>query len=270
VSDVRAGQYRCTPLIKAGAMLPEARALLAQWDDTKPPKDNLRLALVDNWLGKASRTRAEAVLAIFRQRFLADAAILPSLLVLQRAGVSRRVIDILLYFYTTQADALLHDIVSEVIYQFQADGRESVEAAHVAALIDQWVRQGRAAGVWSAETVERATQGALTALRDFGLLVGPRKSPNKRIVRPYVPIEAFAYVAFWLHRRRPSGRQLIQDAEWRLFLLAPARVEQLLIEAHQERLLFFQMAGSTTRLDFPTDDPKEFASALAERATRAA
>ncbi len=270
MTEASARPYRCTPLIKAGAMLAETRALLAQWDDTQSPEENLRRALVENWLGKASRTRAEAVLAIFRQRYLADPAIVPTLRALQRAELPGRAMDRLLYFHAAQADVLLHDVVTEVLYPFHQDGRDLVDTARVASAIDSWVRAGKAGGSWSTETVERAAQGALAALRDFGLLVGARRSPRKRLVVPYLSIEAFAYVAFWLHRRQPSGQRLVRDGAWRLFLLSAATVERLLAEAHQERLLFYQAAGSTTRLDFPTEDPGGYASALAERATRAA
>jgi hypothetical protein len=251
-------------------MLTETRSLLAQWDDAQSPTENLRRALLENWLGKASRTRAEAVLAIFRQRYLSDPTIVSSLRVLQQAGVPQRTLDWLFYFHTAQADSLLHDVVTEILYPLHQEGREIVDGVQVAETIDDWVRQGRAAGSWSTETVARASQGALTALRDFGLLLGARRSPEKRLVMPHLPIEAFAYIAFWLYRRQPSGRRLIEDSDWRLFLFEPSTVERLLVEAHQERLLVFQAAGSTFRLDFPTDNPGDYAIALAERATRAA
>ena len=59
-------------IIKAGALLPDTKALLSAWDPRLSVSENLRLVCHQNLLGKTSRSRAEDILAIFRQRYLFD------------------------------------------------------------------------------------------------------------------------------------------------------------------------------------------------------
>jgi hypothetical protein len=59
-------------IIKAGALLPDAKTFLAHWDLAETTQDNLDRIRRDNLFGKASRSRVEGILAIFRQRYLAE------------------------------------------------------------------------------------------------------------------------------------------------------------------------------------------------------
>jgi len=132
----------------------------------------------------------------------------------------------------------------------------------VESFIAHRVRDGQGA-TWSEPTTRRVAQGVLATLRDFGVLTGVVK---KRLAPFYVPIEAFAYVAFLLYRESRAAHQVAQSPEWRLYLLHPDVVERMLFEAHQERLLSYQAAGRVVRLDFPAQTLPEYARALAHRA----
>ena len=68
------------------------------------------------------------------------------------------------------------------------------------------------------ETTRRVAQGLLAALRDFGVLQGAVK---KRIAPAYLPVEAFAYVAFYLRQHQPSGAKLRRTPRLEAVLLAP-------------------------------------------------
>ena len=61
--------YR-TKIIKAGALLADTKTLLAHWDETCSVSENLDRFRRENIFGKASRSRVEDILAIFRQRYL--------------------------------------------------------------------------------------------------------------------------------------------------------------------------------------------------------
>jgi hypothetical protein len=56
-------------IIKAGALLADTKTLLAHWDETCPAAVNLERFRRENIFGKASRSRVEDILAIFRQRY---------------------------------------------------------------------------------------------------------------------------------------------------------------------------------------------------------
>jgi hypothetical protein len=103
----------------------------------------------------------------------------------------------------------------------------------------------------------------MATLRDLGVLQG---TVHKRLAPVYLPVEAFAYLAFYLHQSQPSGERLLVDPEWRLFFLLPEAVERFFIEAHQSHLLEYYAAGSVTRMTFPAQSIEEYARVLVERA----
>ena len=55
-------------IIKAGALLADTKTMLAQWDDNLSVSENLSRFRRENIFGKASRSRIEDILRIFRQR----------------------------------------------------------------------------------------------------------------------------------------------------------------------------------------------------------
>ncbi len=63
-------------IIKAGALLPDTKLLLATWDTRTGIDDNLERVRAENLLGKSSRSRLEDVLRVFRQRYLEDPELL--------------------------------------------------------------------------------------------------------------------------------------------------------------------------------------------------
>ena len=130
----------------------------------------------------------------------------------------------------------------------------------------QWTSEGKIASRWSEGTTYRIMQGLLSTIRDFGVLKGATK---KRIAAMYLPIEAFAYIAFYLKQKHLSGAQLVAHSDWRLFFLSHDGVERFLVEAQQRSLLQWHAAGSVTRLTFPADTLEKYAYVLTERANRA-
>jgi hypothetical protein len=250
-------------IIKAGALLPDTKTLFGHWDLRESVRENLQRVREQNLLGKASRSRVDDVLAIFRQRYLSEESIARALVVLVREKLPAAALDRILYFHTAQSDPLLHDIVTEVLLPQNARGITDIHAREIERVLAKWVSERKTAGRWSELTIRRVTQGLLSTLRDFGVLQG---AVNKRIAPAYLPIEAFAYVAFYLKQHQPSGAKVVESPEWQLFSLPREGVERSLFEAHQKRLLEYHAAGTVTRLTFPASSLEEYAHVLTEGA----
>jgi hypothetical protein len=248
-------------IIKAGALLADSKTLLSAWDGSATVGDNLDRCRRENVFGKASRSRVEDILAVFRQRFLDDASVASALVTLVKGRLPAEALDRLLYFHAAQSDRLLHDAVTCYLYPRQAEGLQEVRTGEVQAALLKWGRQGLTAGQWSESTALRIAQGLLSALRDFGVLAGAVK---KRISPAYLPVKAFAYLAFYLRQRQASAARLIDHPDWRLFFLTREGVERSLVEAHQAGLLEYHAAGSVVRLEFPAATLEEYARALVE------
>jgi hypothetical protein len=224
---------------------------------------NLQRILRENVFGKASRSRVEDIVVIFRQRYLTETSVIRALVTLVKERLPASALDRILYFHAARADRLLHDVVTEILVPKNASGLSEVSVDDIQKTVGGWVRQGKTVSVWNEETTGRVAQGLLSTLRDFGVLQG---AVHKRIAPAYVPSAAFAYVLFYLKQHQPSGAKLVEHPDWRLFFLPREGVERFMFEAHQRGLLEYHAAGTVTRLSFPVTTLEEYAHVLAERA----
>lgn len=250
-----------TRIIKAGALLPDTKALLFCWDPALSVDENLGRIRRQDLLGKSSRSRAVDVLAIFRQRYLAEESVAKALARLIKNHVNGKAIERILYFHATRADSLLRDVVLKFLVPQWSRGVLDIDVTEVQRSLNKWVAEGKTSHPWGEHTVRRVCQGLLSTLRDFGVLQG---AVNKRIAPAYLPIQAFAYVAFYLKQQQPSGAKLLDLGDWRLFFMPRVGVERFFVEAHQHRLLEYHAAGNVTRLTFPAKTLEEYADVLTQ------
>lgn len=250
-------------IIKASALIPDTKVLLSEWDLDLPAAENLERARHQNIFGKASRSRIEDILKIFRQRYFADPAVGTALVTLVQRGAPSAWIDPLLYFFTAQNDRTLRDLVVEALYPRQLAGYGDAPTEYVVRTIRGWVAEGKTNSPWGKETIARVARHSLATLRDFGVLQG---KVHKQITPFYLPTPAFALVAHWLQGHERSGERVLHSDEWKLFFLPVAGVERFFVEAHQEHLLGYQAAGSVVRIDFPAANLTEYAHVLLESA----
>lgn len=240
----------------------DTKMLLSHWDGTVSVAENIDRVQRENLFGKASRSRVEDILAIFRQRYLTEASVTTALVTLVGSSFPPTALERLLYFHAARADSLLHDAVTEILVPLHERGLVDINMPAFQRSLAQWVEEGKTTRHWSASTITRIAQGLLSALRDFGVLQG---AVNKKIVPAFVPVEAFAYIVFYLKQHQPSGAKLIELPDWKLFFLSREGVERCLFEAHQRELLEYHVAGSVTRLSFPAETLEAYAHVLAQR-----
>lgn len=257
----RAEKYS-SRIIKAGALIGDTKTLLLHWDVQASSADNIERLHQENLLGKSSRSRVKDILAIFRQRYLVEPSVTQALISLLKGNFSAISFERLLYFHAARADRLLHDSVTDILVPMFGRGLVDIEVQDIQRTLAKWVQDERTTGHWSDATIIRISQGLLSTLRDFGVLQG---AVNKRIAPPYLPVESFAYIMFYLKQHQPSGSKLIESPDWKLFFLPKEGVERLLFEAHQRELLEYHVAGSVTRLTFPADTLEAYANVLAQR-----
>jgi len=261
----RKGEIETPPysskIIKAGALLSDTKALFSAWDPKLSVSDNIHRIRHHNLLGKTSRSRAEDILAIFRQRYLTEETVARALAVLVKRQSNGNTLDRILYFHTARADLLLKDVVINFLVPQRAQGRMDIDVREVERILRKWVDEGKTSGAWGDYTVRRVTRGLLSTLRDFGVLLG---AVNKRIAPVYLSVQAFSYIAFYLKQHQPSGAKLLDLVDWRLFFLPRDGVERFFLEAHQNGLLEYHVAGSVTRLTFPATTLEEYVNVITQ------
>jgi BrxA len=101
----------CAPytskIIKAGALLADTKTLLSHWDVGMSVQENMYRLRRKNVFGKASRSRVEDMLAIFRQRYLTETPVTKALVMLVQHRFPAASLDRILYFHAARVDRLL-------------------------------------------------------------------------------------------------------------------------------------------------------------------
>lgn len=257
---LRADATYSSKIIKATALLADTKTLLSHWNTAEALEENFSRIRSENVFGKASRSRVEDILAIFRQRFMMEDSVTKALVTLTQRKVPATILDKILYFHSARSDRLIFDFVTKILRQKLDRGLFDISLHEVQNTIKKWIEEGKTVSNWSEVTTTRVAQHLLATLRDFGILQG---AMNKKIAHSFLPTEAFAYIVFYLKQHQPSGAKLLELPDWKLFFLSKEGVERFLFEAHQRELLEYHVAGSVTRLTFPANTLEEYANVLA-------
>ncbi|MBU4427322.1 MAG: DUF1819 family protein [Desulfobacterales bacterium] len=253
------GQPYNTRIQKGGALLEDMRMLVRSWEEIDG--DNTR-AEARRLLGKKTLARSrDTLVRAFIPRFVQgdppDAWKIARLL--EDRNVAPEILHPVYYWITARSDRLLYEFVTEELIHVARSGDGSVRIEETVAWISSHIK--KVGQEWSPTVTLRVGRGILAALRDFSILEGTSK---KRIAPVHLPIETFCYTAFWLAKLGYGGESLVSHSDWGLFLLNPKNVERLMLEAHQQNLLGFHSAGRIYRVDFPADEPGDYADVLFE------
>lgn len=252
-----------TRLLKGGALLDDMRMLVRNWSDEATATQGATIIEAD-LLGKRSRARAAVTCdKVFRPRYVDGDP--PTgwriLRELEDRSLPVETVRPVYYWITARSNRLLYDYVVEEILPRSKSHDPLVRPEEVAVWIsDRFAKYKR---TLSATVTRRLAQGVLSTLRDFGILEGAVK---KRIAPAYIPVEAFAYLAFAIHAQGASGHSLVNHPDWALFLFTSATVEHQFLEADRHDLLTYQAAGKIVRVEFLARSYGEMADVVAARA----
>ena len=223
-----------TRINKAGALIEDTNVILSHWDLSRSDKENLELVNKENLLGKVSRSRIGYISRAFRQRYIESDNVVKPLVRLVQGSCGSNVLNLILYFHTMRTDALLRDLFLEVLSKKWFYGLANIEVNDIQLALKTWIKEGRCPDNWADVTVHRLAVGVLSTFRDFGILKGAAK---KQISPPNLPLGAFAYIAFYLKEKNPSGMKFLELNDWKYFFLSTDAIERFLAEAHSANCL---------------------------------
>jgi hypothetical protein len=233
------------------------RQIVRIWSNNVPAPDQIKGLIQGNVLGKHTRTRGIDVLRrSFSHRFLMGDP--PDAWKIARAledhEPSIEIVRPVYYWVTARSDALLYDFATDQLKPKAKNHDLTLRVDDTVSWIKARLKGQRQQ--WSDTVTVKVARGLLAALRDFGMLEG---ADRKKIAPAYLPVEAFAYIAFCLFMTGKSGQRLVHHSDWGLFLLDLLVVERLFMDAHQHGLLRYDAAGNLYRIDFFAQTHKEMA-----------
>lgn len=151
-----------------------------------------------------------------------------------------------LYYHFCLADRLTFDVTTELLWALQQQGREVISSAEVEAFIRGQAGTHPEVLGWSASTLDRLSSSILSALRDFGRLIGGAK---KRLAQPPLPDELLLYVCKFLSAEGTSARELVRAPEFRLWGRDPREIGARLSQLSRSGVIRFEWSGDIAILD---------------------
>ena len=217
-------------IVKAGALVDDTRRLVEVWDPSQSPQANTDRVSESNLLGLPSQKRIyDAFTYALRPRYVDPGPdIIPAL---RELSVDSSAFLDACYYETTRVDQLLADFAEGPLFDWEEHGLLAVSTDDVTEWIEKQIANEELPE-WSEGLRRRVAQGVLSALRDFGILAGARRSSRKDIDPRRLSLQGFIYVAFRLHQDGLSSRAIVSASVWRRWLLKSEQVSELLHGAH--------------------------------------
>ena len=219
------GHYRPTNASKAG-LLDETRLFLVTYARLHDV-DAAARELTDGALPQRSRETRQTIVQIIKARLTRWNP--PDWVLLELAGFADShdtdTLKSALVLHAARQDALLYDVVLQVITPRWAEHVPEISRADVQRFLDAAEPVHPEIAGWSRETREKLAGNLLSILRDYGLLVG---TATKRIVEPIVPAGVVAHLARLLLAEGLTAEELPRHPDWRLWLWEPERVARAL------------------------------------------
>jgi hypothetical protein len=203
-------------------------------------------------LAQRSRQNRERIWTSIQQRYLIPTTpwLTSKLANACECGPHSREFVSLLYLLYALRDHITFDFVTNVLSTKGYQTRPLVSRNDVLDLLKQAASRQPQIERWTESTRIKLAGSILTALRDFGVLEGQQK---KVLVRPVLPLSTAEALLRVLIVEGCRGRQVLQDAAWRLFLLSEQEVASTLAKLAQQGTIRFEKVGATVVLETPDE-----------------
>jgi Putative inner membrane protein (DUF1819) len=260
-----AGEAPYTTQLGAGlGLIAETTRLLDLWEPGISGQHLLRIALESGTFATISARRLRnIIIEAFAPRYLVDDAQPARVLKILLGRIPQQDLRQMLFLYTSRANLILADFISEVYWQRYGAGAEAVNKDEARGFIRRAVGRGRTATQWSESTVVRVSNYLLGICADYGLLGTMRA--NARTIIPFrITAATTAVLAYDLHFRGISDSAVVHHSDWGLFGLEPPEVLQELKRIALRGEIIVQSAAGITQIGWKYKSMEELAHVVAE------
>ncbi len=257
--DGRSSVVSSFTIIK-GSLIEETYAVFRDWDYALSKAENLRRVREDNTIGATSAHWARDVAWVLNRRFDPAGRDRP-LVKLGQSGCDREVWKPLLLYHMTRDEFLVRDFLVNWLYPQFTSGAYRLRAEDLFPYLHSLSKKKGIewSGKWSDATLKRVASGLLRIAVDFGLLKGIQ---SREFASYHLPEESFLYLLHAMMERDANARRVIDDENWRMYLMDSADVEREILRLHQFRKLHYEVAGSLAQLELPATSAADYARDL--------
>lgn len=255
-----AGLY--TTRLQAGLGLVDETLVLLELYRPGMSVRELHAAALDS--GRFSTMTARRLLNVvkegFAPRYMEDPVATATLQRLAAHWERGEVIQLFM-LHTARANCILADFIRDVFWPRYTAGFDALSRDDATAFVEAAVQEGKTQKPWASSTVKRVASYLLGACTDFGLL-GNGRAPLRPIRPVRIHPRVAVYLAYDLHGRGFTDRQILHHPDWSLFGLEGDDVRQQLKRLAPEGYFIVQSAGEVTQITWSYRTMEEAVNAL--------
>lgn len=241
-----------------GSLIEETYAAFQDWDPAASKSANLARLKETNSIGARSANWLRDVAFVLSRRFEPSGRDRP-LVELAKAGCARDIWKPLLLWHLTRDEFLVRDFLCNWLYPEFASGAWRLRGVDVEPYLNGLHERDdiRVKAAWSRRTTRDTATSLLRFAVDFGLMKGAQA---REFVSYHLPEESFLYILHAMAEGEHNARRLVENPDWRMYLMAPEDVERELFRLHQFRRLHYEVAGSLAQLELPYGSAADYAT----------
>jgi hypothetical protein len=242
-----------------GTQLDATYEAFQRWDLDSTKKQNLDRLKATDPLGVGSANWWRDLAKTINRRFDTDGR--DSILVeLAQAQCPMHTWKPLVLWHMTRDEFLVRDFLSGWLFDQHESGAWRLRATDVEPYLASLHRREdvEIKDKWSTSTTKRVASGLLRLAVDFDLMRG---TIAREFVSYHLPDEAFLYLLHAARELQPNAHRLISLADWRMYRLDAASVQQELFRLHQYHRLHYEVAGTIGELRLPHESAVAYARA---------
>ena len=254
--EVSRAQVVSSFTIIKGSLIDETYSIFRDWNFALSKRENLQLVKERNSIGATSANWLRDVAKVLNRRFDPDGRDRP-LLELAKVGCDREVWKPLLLWHMTRDEFLVQDFLINWLFPQYMDGAYRLQSEDLFPYLESLAAKGlTSTEAWSKPTLKRVAAGLLRMAVDFGLMVG---TTIREFASYHLPEESFLYLIHAMAEKSINVSSIINNPDWRMYLLTADDVERELLRLHQYRKLQYEVAGSLAQLNLPYGSSMEYA-----------
>ncbi len=255
-----------TELSKGQGMVPETVAILDLWEPGMTTVELKQKVKEQGILGRATSLRTDDLVGRpFAHRYLSGdpppAAWLKRLL---EKGVSPSKVTQILLIYTSRANVVLHDFITEVYWPRYAAGATKIARQDAVDFLERATQQGFIPRRWSETVMLRMARYLTGSLTDFGL-AGVDRGGKRELVSFTIASLTTAWLAHELHFTGAGDNAILTHPDWRLFGLEPRDTVQELKRVQNPANFIVQYSGDLLRISWSYSSMEQYIDDIAQQ-----
>lgn len=242
-----------------GTLIEETYTAFSSWNLDASKKENLDRVRETNLIGATSENWLRDVAKVINRRFDTVNRDRPLVRLAQR-GCPLRHWKPLLLWHMTRGEFLVRDFLANWLYEQYQEGAYRIRSEDVIPYLERLPeRDVEVDSSWSDSTLNRVASGLLRIAADFGLLEGKQV---REFSSYHLSDVALKYLLHAMDEMLSNAGQIVNAADWKMYMMSTEEVERELFRLHQYRELHYEVAGSLAQLSLPHDTLMDYAESV--------